>query len=183
MSDTLTDRFTEVVYLLGCYVIGDGTLRDEMHAYVAGETAERAVGVLGDIEELLSDGTVRDEQLDAFVRAHASRWNGSGRATLERVGEALMRVLETKAGFRPADADTSPPPDVRDRLAAWLREMDLIPPEDFTGWTVADAGEDRWVLTPPGMAGVILVVTPSTIRAIRPAFESVPDALRELGIS
>jgi hypothetical protein len=102
---------------------------------------------------------------------------------LERVGEALMRVLEVRASLRPVeDAPASPPRHVRDRLDAWLRQQDMIPPEDFTGWAVVDAGEDRWVLTPPGFAGVILVVTPHTVRAIRPAVESVPDALRELGL-
>jgi hypothetical protein len=175
MSDALAARFPEVVYLLSAYVIGTGTLPDELSGYAATETAGRALRVLGDIDELLCDATVTDEQLDAFARAHSSRWYGSGRATLEHVGEALTRALEAGAGLRP-------PRHVLDRLAAWLRKQDVIPPDDLTGWTVVDAGGDRWVLTPPGFAGVILVVTPSTVRAIRPAVESVPDALRELGI-
>jgi hypothetical protein len=176
MSDVLAARFPEIVYLLSAYVLGDSTLPEEMNEYAVTEATGRAPRVLGDLNELLSDATVTDEQLDAFVRTLSMRWYGSGRATLEHVGEALMRVMETRAGLRP-------PRHVLDRLAAWLRKQDMIPPGDLTDWTVVDAGEDRWVLTPPGLAGVILVVTPSTIGFIRPAFESVPDALRKLGIS
>jgi hypothetical protein len=183
MPDTLATRFSEVAYLLSAYVLGDNSLPEEINQYAANETTERALGVLDDLNEVLSDTTVTDDQLDAFVRTHAMRWYGSGRATLEHVGEALMRIMETRAALPPADDPTSPPRQVLDRLAAWLRKRGMIPPDDFTDWAVVDAGEGRWVLTPPGLAGVILVVTPSTIRAIRPAVESVPDALRELGIN
>jgi hypothetical protein len=76
----------------------------------------------------------------------------------------------------------APPPEVQARLGAWLEEQGMLPPDDYSGWAVSDAGQGSWVLTPPGMAGVIFAVTLTTIRAIQPAFESVPDALRELGI-
>jgi hypothetical protein len=183
MPDTpLADRYPEVVHLLHGYVGGDGTLADVMERYVAAETVDRTLDVLAELEELLSDPSVPEEELDAFARAHSPRWLGSGRETLGQVSEALLVLMEAMAGIGTPDPPPErPPPDVEARLAAWLREGDMWPPEDFVGWSIVDSGEGRWLLTPPELAGVILAITPDTIRAINPAHESVPDSLRELG--
>jgi hypothetical protein len=83
----------------------------------------------------------------------------------------MMRVLETLAGLRP-------PRHVLDRMATWLREQDLIPPDDLTGWTIADWGEGRWMLTPSGYSGVILVVTLTDLNLV-PTRDLTTDDLEE----
>jgi hypothetical protein len=186
MPDTLTPRFPRVAQLLATHVRGEAGLPDEVGRYADTEATEQVLDLLDDIDGLLSDTTVAEAALDDFTRAHTGVWFGSGRSTLEHVGEALMRTMEARAGLRSADdldpTTVAPPDEIRHRLAAWLEAEGLIPPEDFDGWDVADAGEGRWVLIPPGFSGMILVVTPDTVRAIRPAVESVPEALAELGI-
>jgi hypothetical protein len=146
MSNALTARFPEIVYLLRTYLDDAGTLSDEMDQYAAAENVERALQVVLHIHELLSDTSVIDDQLDAFIRTHSAPWYGSGRATLEHVGEALLRVMETQASLRP-------PRHMLERLAAWSREQGLIPPDDLTDWTIVDAGQDRWGAYPTGLLG------------------------------
>lgn len=185
MTDAPADRYPRVVQLLG-HVRGVDSLPDEVGRYADADVAGPVLDTLEAVHLLLEDATVGEEQLDALARAHTPVWFGSGRSTLEHVGEALMRVMEARAGLRGDDdldpTPVVPPDDVHRRLSAWLEEQDLFPPEDYEGWAVVDAGEGRWVLTPPGWSGLILVVLPDRIRAIRPAYESVPDAMRELGI-
>jgi hypothetical protein len=197
MTDDLRTRCPDLTYLLGAYVLGDGTLADEVGTFTAGEGVERADRTAGQAQQLLDDPSVTDGQLDAYVLAHSSRYLGSGRATLTQVVEALRAAVASPPapaapgaagpaapvpGAAPA-GPTTLPVEVHERLAAWLVDAGLIPPRDYVGWDIADAGDGRWVLTPPGYSGVIFAVTPEVIRPIRPAFESVPQALAELGIN
>lgn len=179
MTDTLTARCPEVVYLLSAYVLGDTTLAAELDDYTKVEGLERGADALGELQALLADTTVADADLDAFALAHSSRYLGTGRATLQRVADELQAALERLA----AEPDPAEPSDdVADQLAGWIEGQGMIRPADLQNWEWADAGDGRWVVTPPGTGGVIFVVTPTTIRAIQPAYESVPEALRELGI-
>jgi hypothetical protein len=75
-----------------------------------------------------------------------------------------------------------PPPEVFQRLEAYLEGQGMIPPDSYADWTISNAGGGSWVLTPPGMSGVLFAITPETIRPIQPARESIPEALREVGI-
>jgi hypothetical protein len=92
---------------------------------------------------------------------------------------------ELQAALERLSAEPDPPEpsgDVADQLADWIEGQGMTRPADLQDWNWADAGDGRWVVTPPGTGGVIFVVTPTAIRAIQPAYESVPEALRELGI-
>jgi len=80
-------------------------------------------------------------------------------------------------------ADAGPPPEVLERLRAFLEEQGMIPPDSYDDWAVGDAGGGSWVLTPPGMSGVIFAVTPDLIRPIFPARENIQTALAELGLT
>jgi hypothetical protein len=203
MTDDLDQRYPEVVYLLNAYVLGGPSLAGEMGDYTRAEGRQRAEAGLAALRRLVGD-PAPDATLDAFARAHSSRYAGSGRDTLRRVADELAAALAAGTGngtladgpAAPASdyatamaagadhltADAQAPAEVRERLTAWLVANDLIPPADYGGWDMADAGGGSWVLTPPGLGGVLFAVTPTTIRAIHPAQESVADALAELGL-
>ncbi|HEY8544992.1 MAG TPA: hypothetical protein VIL36_08085 [Acidimicrobiales bacterium] len=82
-----------------------------------------------------------------------------------------------------SDAPGGPPPEVVERLEAFLEEQGMLRPESYEGWAISDAGGGSWVMTPPGMSGVLFAITPDVIRPILPARENVQQALAELGIS
>jgi hypothetical protein len=75
-----------------------------------------------------------------------------------------------------------PPPEVYERLEAFLEGQGMIPPGSYDNWAIGDAGGGSWVLTPPGTAGVLFAITPDTIRPIFPARENIQEALAELGL-
>jgi len=179
MTDVLDTLYPEVRYLLAAYVLGDGTLAGEVDGYAAVEGRSRAGAALAELQRLLTAATVADDDLDAFARRHSSRYLGTGRATLQQVADAIAAVLATPA---PDIEPAGPPASVTDRLATWIEEQGMLRPDDLLLWDWSDAGGAAWIVVPPSGMDVLFVVTPDAIRAIQPALESVPDALRELGL-
>ena len=95
----LGERYPDVAYLLGAYLLGDDDLEMEIGELVATDGAERAELVLAELRALLLDQTVDDEELTTFVRT-ASPWLiQTGRITLQHVADQLAEILgRTAAG-------------------------------------------------------------------------------------
>ena len=186
MTDVLDTRYPEVKYLLAGYVLGDGSLAGEVGEYTKAEGRPRAVAALAELQQLLVDTTLADQDLDTFTRTHSSRYLGSGRATLQRVADEIAAVLATPEAEPAEPAEPArraePTAEVMDRLASWLEEQGMLRPDDLQTWDWSDADGAAWIVMPPSGMDAFIVVTPDTIRAVQPAFESVPDVLRELGL-
>jgi hypothetical protein len=59
----------------------------------------------------------------------------------------------------------------------------MRPPAGYDGWQRVRAAPDAWVVAPPpGTPDALFVVTPTVVRRVHPAVESVPQVLAELGI-
>jgi hypothetical protein len=177
-DDALATDHPDVVYFLSTYVLGDTTLAGEVADFVKVEGVGRAETTLDELDRLLADGAVPEPALDSFARSHSSRYLGSGRATLQRLADEL-RALRDHAS---APGPDSPPAEVVDRLADWLEEQGMLRPDNLPEWSWSDADGAAWVVLPPAGMDVLFVVTPTAIRAIQPALESVDDALRDLGL-
>jgi hypothetical protein len=68
------------------------------------------------------------------------------------------------------------------RFGQWLKEFGSRATPDVSEFESAPLNDDVWILTPPGRANTIYVVTPALVRMIHPSEESLPDVLAELGI-
>lgn len=184
MND-LDERYPDVAYLLSAYLVGDNTLPGEVEDYVATEGPERARHGLGQLRELLADPAADAAAIDELVRTATPWFADSGRQTLSQVADMVADALDRWIGDDDGEGDGDGgevPPDVVDRVVAWSGAQGLPVPDDLDRWQWSDVGGGFWVIVPSPPDDLVLVVTPDVIRPIRPATESVADALAELGL-
>jgi hypothetical protein len=68
------------------------------------------------------------------------------------------------------------------KFGQWLQEIESLATWDASEFESTSLNDDVWILTPPGRANAIYVVTPGLVRMIHPSEESLSDVLVELGI-
>lgn len=114
MPHPLAERYPTVRHFMATNLFGDGSFEDEVDGFVRGASSRAAVASrIADMRRLLADPGVTDEELDAFVLAHANRFiDRSGRRTIQAVADRLQWAL-----------DNPPPPHPLTRRAPTLARL------------------------------------------------------------
>jgi hypothetical protein len=91
----LAHRHPRIGHFINTVLLGGGSLDDEIRDYVDGaEGPDIVCRMIEEIQGLLADPGVGDDDLTAFVRAHAHRFiGGSGRRTLQEAADRLDHTV------------------------------------------------------------------------------------------